>query len=178
LSTQTACNKDVNSVSIIQYLVDNFEQTRDKIFDFFLETYPDCYTTIDDYNGIYMEQLRYFFAKVFEYYKEHNKINISTKIPNARLHYIDIRGYLSYLDCQALYLLLEEISNYFNSLHYSALTCTRTLMIYDSLTIASSEINFLYETLYKIQQPIIIKKINIIQPSYNILSKCNNLFNK
>jgi len=103
VSQQTEC-ENIYAKDIQLYLADSFRKLNDtnKMYDFFLEIHMSelqkvkfgyAYPAPINYKEKYIIEIRKFFNKIFRHEPSENKVFVSDKLKNVRLHYIDIREY-------------------------------------------------------------------------------------
>jgi hypothetical protein len=93
---QLQCN-DLNSLPINNYLYNEFKKMKNEneTYHFFLETFPDTQHYKSNITGIYINQLRKMFSKLFSYDYRTNKASVNSDLTNIKFHYMDIRSYLN-----------------------------------------------------------------------------------
>lgn len=161
--------KNIRSKPIKQYLVETFDKINnlDKQYDFFLETFPDCYIVKNNRLGNYLNQLRKFFSEAFKFDFKKNKIKQNSEFSNVRFHYIDIRSYLTFQSCNP-FSILYQVLDFVHSLEGKLLLPFDITDIHDIVMIATARLDFLYQTLYN---PNNVKKVNVVQENYQNLSE-------
>lgn len=99
---QTQCT-NIYSKDINKYLAESFYELNnsDKKYDFFMELRPSNIVMSKDpkylkVNNLYLNQIIKTLVSIMNYDKETNKMKISDKIKNVRIHYLDIRDYLQH----------------------------------------------------------------------------------
>ena len=95
--SQTKCpnirNEDITS--FFQKNFDNISKTN-KIFDFFFEIHPsDVLKNPTTRKLKYINEINDLFIKSFNFDPEKNKVGVSKEFKNIRLHYIDIRDFVT-----------------------------------------------------------------------------------
>ncbi len=91
IGSQTHCD-DINSIDLTKYLAHKFKSNKDKMYDFFLETYLAISHQDDaQYKNSYLTELRMTTEKEMVMDPQTKKIIKSLNFPNTRFHYIDIR---------------------------------------------------------------------------------------
>lgn len=134
--------EDKNAADITKYIEDNFQQLKDTQYDFFAEF--SIHTKIVSPN-IYLNNILQFFSKYYKINESTNKIEISTKFPNVRFHYIDISNWLKHYIQQCINLFAKE--KHQNN--------------HDINEILKYIVDFLYHLKGFLQNPIIIPKPSI-----------------
>lgn len=113
---QTKCS-NVFSEDLNTFLAKSFHNLNkgEKVCDFFFEIYPSHrnlygpYSSLTtNYRGRYIDEIARLFRKLFKYDKNNNKVSISDIFTNVRLHYFDIRSYLSFR-IMHIYSVINEI---------------------------------------------------------------------
>lgn len=105
LYRETECT-NVYSQDVNKYFADSFKNMNhgNKKYDFFLETRPSdiqSYKSINNfgttqYKTIYLDELRRLLSKIINYDESADKVKLSDKIKNVRMHYIDIRDFIGF----------------------------------------------------------------------------------
>jgi len=139
---QTEC-PDITSKNIKDYFIDNFKKIADTniVYDFMVEDSPLLLKQpATPYMGIYLDRIRKLFIYGMNINKE-GVVIMSTKFPNIRFHYIDIRDYtyadlMHKLENQIRYLDNRYIEKDINS-------------IKDAANILTARIKLLYNMFYK-----------------------------
>ena len=185
VNIQTECS-DLRAVHIKQHLLNIFSASENKI-DFFLENYPDVYKSNDhtvNYTTKYLIDLRRMFEKIFNFDFKKNKIIESELFPNIRLHYIDIRSYLSGQKGSARLNVNNNIHKYINMLKKDKISIKDLHNLKNMFSILVNNVHQIYDTY--LNSKISIKK-NIIRENNqnrknNIIEDANEvsnyLFNK
>jgi len=158
---QTEC-MDARSVHIKNYLVNIFDQLKNtnKTVDFFLETFPDASTNILPYTDIYIIQLRTMFELIFKFNFKENKVVKSKEFPNVRMHYIDIRPFLTFTVGNP-FSIAWSIGNHIYSLEGKFVFQKDIIDIKNGLNMLNSQLLVLFNAIFKEQNKI--KKVNIIR---------------
>ena len=102
LYLQTKCT-NIYSKDVNMFFAENFYELNkaDKKYDFFMEIRPSDVKFIgqDWYRkakNIYIDEMTKLFSAIFQYDEAKNKVNISDKLKNIRLHYLDVRDYFQH----------------------------------------------------------------------------------
>lgn len=158
---QTEC-QTLRSTHIRNYLIDQFDQNnnKDRKIDFFLESFPDVSTSVTRVSGIYLDQMRTMFERMFNFDFKKNKVSVSKEFPNTRLHYIDIRSYFTFKVGDP-FSLGYKIGDYIFNIKDGKLTDKDSIHIKDGLTIFHSQIEIIYNSFFS--EPDNIKKVPIIR---------------
>ncbi len=163
---QTECPV-LRSEHIRNYLIDEFDKLTgtDRKVDFFLESFPDIVGNILKVSGIYLDQMRNMFERVFNFDFKKNKVVPSSEFPNVRLHYIDIRPYFSFKVGNP-FGLSYAIGDFIFSLPKGKIKSDNIKKIKDGLDIFHSQMKVIYDALFSNPQKVIktpfIRKINNI----------------
>jgi len=164
---ETECD-DIESVGIKKYFVDNFKKLNKtkKTYDFFFEIYPtNIVKKLPNYRGRYIDSIDKIFIKGFNIKK--GVVSRSNLFPNIRLHYIDIRDYLSYMLEEAVEELFYTATNIKRSLTINVDDIT---FIKNGLMMIMGRIKYLYDIIYKGKYKD-NGKISTIPESIHILAK-------
>ncbi|AYV76904.1 MAG: hypothetical protein Barrevirus3_24 [Barrevirus sp.] len=139
----------LRNTHIRNYLIDQFDNLpENRTVDFFLETFPDMsgFVSKDSRSGIYLDQLRFMFERIFKFDFKKNKVIKSDEF-NIRLHYMDIRPYFTFTVSNP-FSLTHDISNYINDYPKKIILAKDVTMIRDGLDIFNSQLKIVYDALY------------------------------
>ena len=116
---QTEC-ANIYSKDIHKYLAKTFyniNNESDYMLDFFMDLMPTNihrYGKKLEYTDNYINQIRNFFARIFNYDEQKNKVLMAKHFEKIRLHYFDIRDYLSLIIEFPLFNNLESLYSLMN----------------------------------------------------------------
>ncbi len=172
LRFQTQCD-DIKSVDLRTYLVNNFLKIRDdkKIYDFFLEIKPSDmnYIKKDNLKRKYILNIWKTFSKIFTI--KDGVVHNTKEFLNLRLHYIDIRDYLTYNIDNKIY----ELKYYLDELWKNSYFSEDDL---DNLINKLSDISKDLLTVYDIIYVIEYKKTDTVQTVSETYEKYKELTDK
>ncbi len=173
IQTQTQC-EDIRAKNITSYLVENFDRVTnsDKIYDFFMEIYPETVTMTASTNITlkYGWAIQELFKKSFTYDPTKSKVVMSKTFPNIRFHYIDIRAYiLSEVDST-----FNSIHNYVDKLYHNKYISKNDVdSLVDGISIVISQLKVIYDLLFGKNTFEKVKKehLSLIPETYKALEK-------
>lgn len=99
IQQQTQCT-NIFAKDIKKYFVDSFQNLHlsAETYDFFLNIQPSSLASTHDRflnRDGYMDEVQKMFRRLFEYDEEQNKVNMPKLFQNIRLHYFDIKPYIT-----------------------------------------------------------------------------------
>jgi len=126
IDRQTEC-EDVFAQDIKTHFIKTFSNIKNnKTYDFFFEIHPSILlNNPSNYKNIYIAEVQKLFLKEFNVKK--NKVDNAKHFPNLRLHYIDIRDYISSDKYPQDKMWLDDLYDHVTSLFVQALTIILTL---------------------------------------------------
>lgn len=163
IQNETECN-NIYAKDINQYLVDNFEKLNnsDKIYDFYLETYPPLIPTkppIINYRDTYLAETINFFNKIFKYDTSKNRVSSPENFKNIRIHYTDIRNFFKRYHHQSMFDIRSNVDRMWQNLNYSQRDFEMIIYILSDFKNTCMLISDILNGRYK---PKVNPKINII----------------
>ena len=191
LYSQSECD-NIFAKEIPQYLADNFLKMNkgNIIYDFFLEIqsydlenvkYGFSFPMDTNFKQIYINSVRKFFSKTFNYDRETNKVSMSKILKNIRLHYIDVREYMFKNFDSKVNDLNYTIDNMHHShnIHVNQLTYlinnlndikNNTMMLLDNAKIIKSKI-------IKYASDNVDENANYVEPMKYLINKISESYN-
>jgi hypothetical protein len=178
IGVQSEC-EDLRSVYINQYFIYMFDKLKqtDKKIDFFLETFPDISNLQTNRTGIYLNQLRNMFEKIYDFDYAKNKVVTSKQFPNVRMHYMDIRSYFTF-KVGAPFGIISELSDFVYNYPNKEFQTKDIALIKNIVNIIDSQLKIIYDIFYsknkdnkKVKVPIIRKFKKIIEYKNDVATK-------
>lgn len=173
IQSQTQCEY-IRAKHITSYLVEQFDRVTgsDKMYDFFLEIYPETLTTepATEITLKYGWAIQELFKKSFVYNPEKSKVVESKIFPNVRFHYIDIRAYIK----AEIDKIFFSLGNYIENMYHNKNVTTYDIdNILDSINMSISHLKIIYDLLYGTDSFNKIKKehMPLIPTTYKSLEK-------
>lgn len=158
----------LRSTHIRNYLIDEFDKLKktNKKVDFFLEEFPDVSGDLLKISGIYLDQMRNMFERIFKFDFKKNKVTHSSEFPNVRFHYMDIRPYFTFKVANP-FGIYYEIGDFIYGLPKGKMKSEDVNTIKNGLDIFHSQLKIIYDVLFSkpqevIKTPIIRKFKNVI----------------
>lgn len=148
---QTEC-EDINNYGVRKYIINQLnnaagdKENKNIIFDFFHERRPlTPFNYTKKYKGRYIDEITKLFHKAINVDLKHNKILKSRIIPNARFHFIDIRGWFLHKFMDIYYELVDRGEEIIRN---NVISSSRLSDINDAIKIIKAHFISIYKILY------------------------------
>lgn len=154
---QTECN-DIRAPHIKKFLFDSLSQSTTQ-YDLFFELDPlEPFFEPRHHVGKYLHQVAKLFIGAFKFDRATGTVLQSELLPNVRLHFIDVRGYL----INSLLNIYNEFRILSWNIWSSGLSYYSILNLKDALTLIDSHFIALYNIIYKSTSLVNPKKNKIM----------------
>lgn len=187
IKEQSECVQE--GIHIRDYFTSIFQklskQDNNKKLDFFLEALPDTSSYKNKSRGIYLRELRTMFEEIFRFKFEENKVLISKEFPKIRLHYLDVRAYLSFSSTGKPAGLIEVMDKFLVSFKNDNLNEGDISKLKDGISILDTQLAMVHDAFFdgvkNVEKVPIIRKVPQSPISYignDALKTFNYLINK
>jgi len=178
VSRQSQC-ENIRSDELRSFIVNGLDKLKkecpDKIYDIFFEksiVYPHFVDI--DVKGRYLDEMSSLFAKAYKIDIEKGKVLESAELPNARLHYVDMRDLFTakYGDMDIHEILTNNLQYLYHQYNFDHQIVSKLVLLKDGFNLLRSHLTYIYNGFYgKINKNNTKPEVFIYSKYYNVLSE-------